>query len=1080
MKKLLAAFAVVMAIGAVHSAQDTTATEPVDHPALASQIKRQPNLSPDGKTVAFVYDGDIWVSAVKGGFARRLTSTVDNEGSPKFSPDGKWLAYRSRRYGHDDVFVMPAEGGPGQRLTWSDGFDDPCCWLPDSSGVVFESWRRDYGADLHVVRLDGGEPWAITDGGFRESEFDASVSPDGKTIAYVRRGGSSSYRRRGYNGSSNNDIWLADFDGVSTSNHRSATSSRAHESWPVFVDDNTFLYVSFSDGVKKSSRKSHFEFGTVDGSSTRQSMHSLVDVREPTVAAGQVMFTTGHYGGWNLNQANLGGRKSNTPEIKIAVDDRTADVSHSTLNRVGEFAVSPDGKKVAFISGHDVWVMPLVKGATPRQITDTLHREKDLSWNDDSQQLIFSSRASGNFDVQVADTTNGEVRTVADTGANCAFAQFVPGAEEIIFVEGSSQIRTTDLVGRSSEIISDATYTGWNRWGGTAYEISSDGQWLLYERENENFDQDFWLLNLQTKKQTRATFQFGNVSSGSFSHDGKRINFVSNQEDDFDAYAIELQEKALEFDEDKGADLFKKPEDTKKDDGSDDKSADKTETKEKKDDKQPEVKIDLERLMERTTRLTTMDGHEWNPVSTDSKTTLFIGNSQGQTNIWKLTNEPGKGPNLKQLTTSRSKKENLRVGPNGKNVWFKDGSRIAQMNAGNGKVTYWDFKATHTRSKREMRLAAYDETVWAMESFFYDDQYHGQNWKHLAKTYRQALSAVGTGDEWGAVMNELFGELNSSHQGFYASDNRSDGGSESVGWLGLRFDQRELAKGLYRVEEVIKNGPCDREDVGIRAGDYIQEVDGVSITGKRLTSKLVWKIGKKVELGVTSGPDTKDKATKAIKPIGRSAWFELLYQRWVEKQREMVHKLSDGELGYVHIRGMNDPSLRHFKHQIGNDMLGKKGVVIDVRFNGGGYTAVHLLEILVKKTWLKRTARDRAGDVSENIYRSVALEKPSCLLINQDSFSNAEIMAEGFKRLKIGKVIGVETAGGVIGTSSYNLIDGSRMRMPVSGAYAVDGENLENNGREPDIEVDNTPNDINAGRDRQTEQAVKTLLEEIK
>jgi tricorn protease len=216
-------------------------------------------------------------------------------------------------------------------------------------------------------------------------------------------------------------------------------------------------------------------------------------------------------------------------------------------------------------------------------------------------------------------------------------------------------------------------------------------------------------------------------------------------------------------------------------------------------------------------------------------------------------------------------------------------------------------------------------------------------------------------------------------------------------------------------------------------------------------------------------------AVKPVPALFESRWW---YDRWIDAQRKMVHELSGGRLGYVHIQAMNEASVEHFKHHLGNDLEGKEGAVIDVRYNGGGSTAVDLLEILVKREWLKRTSRSSDEPLSENVYRSVAWEKPACLLTNYASFSNAEIMSEGFRKLGIGKVIGTETGGGVIGTSAASLIDGSRIRMPMSGAYTVDMENLENKGRKPHIEVDNTPDVLAAGKDVQTEMAVKVLLAE--
>ncbi|MCA8938285.1 MAG: biopolymer transporter Tol, partial [Planctomycetes bacterium] len=234
--------------------------------------------------------------------------------------------------------------------------------------------------------------------------------------------------------------------------------------------------------------------------------------------------------------------------------------------------------------------------------------------------------------------------------------------------------------------------------------------------------------------------------------------------------------------------------------------------------------------------------------------------------------------------------------------------------------------------------------------------------------------------------------------------------------------------------------------------------------------------GRKTVLHLATSPDSEEVTSVPVKPISDRQESGLFYDRWVNWQRDLVHQLSNGQLGYVHIARQDGASLAHFKHHLGNENVGRKGMVIDVRFNGAGSTAVHQLEILFKKQWLMRMPRGGDNPVSENIYRSTALEKPSCLLINGNSFSNAEILAEGFRHLKIGPIIGEDTGGGVIGTSSATLIDGSRMRLPLSGAWAMNGENLENNGRKPDFLVANHPADLDSGKDAQTAKAVEELL----
>ncbi len=1056
---------------------------------VAGRILRSPALSPDGKLLAFVYDGDIWTVESNGGTARRLTITLDNDGSPRFSPDGKSLAFRSRRFGSDDVFVMPASGGEARRLTFSDGAEDPCCWLPDGSGVVFSA-ARDNGRDLWIVRSDGGEPWPISGGGMGVHESNAAVSPDGKHLAYVNHG-ADPMRRRGYFGTSSSDIWLCDFDGTTTRNHRAIAASRSHEDWPCFMDNNTVLFVNCAAGKSKSARMGRLSAVTLDGSDAKGwGGDNALDARDLSIGGGKLSFATGNYGGWRLHVGDLGKRppmKLNTPEIRIESDVRSADVKTTRLTSASEYDISPDGKKIAFIAGGDVFLLPAEEGGVPRQITDTIEREKDIEWDSDSRTLAFSSRKGGAWRIYGIDAGTGKEAFVRGQGAQVSRPQFMPGGKRLASIIDEQRLNVELPDGKSLDV--KAYLAGANMGGGEAFDISPDGQWILFEQPNEIYDDTLFVANVNTGETRQISHMFGSCTSASFTRDGKRVVFACDQEGNFDIYALDLVTPPVEFKEDKLDKLFKDP--AKPAGGSDDKKEEpkgeepkpeepkKEEPKKPVAKKPPETKIDFEGLKRRVRRITSLDGNEFNPICLDDgKTFYFLAAVQGQSNLWKLTIDPDKGPDLKQVTQSRSQKSRLKLSADEKSLWYLDGGTITCMQLQSGKNTTYAFNVEQRRLTRELRAESMSEARWIMGCYFYDKRHHGQNWDALCERYNQALDATSTGDEFGAVMNELLGELNSSHQGFYAADERSDGISESCGYLGARFDALALARGEYRIIEILKGGPLDIPE-GPQPGILLVGINGKPLgKGGVLARELLGTVGRKTVLHLNDKTVFDGARELAVKPVPRGAEAQLHYERWVDAQRAMVHKLSNGRLGYVHIEGMDDPSLRHFKHHLGNDAIGKDGLVIDVRYNGGGYTAVDVLEILIKRPWLKRQAPG-FSEVSENAYRSITLEKASILLINQDSFSNAEILAEGFRRLGIGKIVGVDTAGGVIGTGQFRLIDGSSMRLPGTGAFTVDGENLENNGRKPDIFVQNNPEDIDNGIDRQTEAAVKALLDQI-
>ncbi|MCL4729456.1 MAG: PD40 domain-containing protein, partial [Planctomycetes bacterium] len=619
MNRTLAAVAALLALAAyqpvVPSAQPAPRTEP-ELPPVAERILRQPALSPDGKTLAFVHDGDIWSVPAAGGEARRLTITVDNDGDPMFSPDGRHLAFRSRRHGSDDVFIMPAAGGPATRLTFSDAAEIPCCWLPDSSGVIFMAVLRDGARDLWVVRTDASEPWPITGGGYGSHEAWASISPNGRQIVYVNRAGDP-MRTRGYNGSANGDLWLCDFDGVTTSNHRALTSNRSHDSWPVFADNDTILYSSCAAGPKTTSRVARLAAINTRGEEVRGwGGEAMLDPREIAVGGGKLAFATGNYGGWRLHVGELGKRppaRVSMPEIRINSDVRTAEVRATRLSAASEYEVSPDGKKLAFVSGGDVFIMPTEEGGVPRQLTDTPWREKDVTWSPDSTTVYFTHfeqnrpwlgavRATDNqplrFDGSFPFTTASRARMVGD--------QLWCVADEKALMPFQAP--------RERQV--SGYFHGAHLGSGKAFEVSPDGKWILYSQPNELYDWQLWVAELETGQTRQLTRQFGSCGGFSFTRDGKRVVFTNNEiEKNQDVWVIDLQKPPVEFREDKLDKLFKK-------DG--DKPAEPKETPETGEGetpkpaqprtaaprKPPQTRIDFEDIGRRTRRITTLEGSE--------------------------------------------------------------------------------------------------------------------------------------------------------------------------------------------------------------------------------------------------------------------------------------------------------------------------------------------------------------------------------------------------------------------------------------------------------------------------------------
>lgn len=1121
-------------------------------PEPAAHILRQPCISPDGETLVFIFDGDIWRVNGTGGTARRLTVTEGNEWSPVISPDNQWIAFRSERYGSYDLYVMPIEGGQATRISYADETDIPCCWLPDGSGLIFASARLNHAYDLWIAPIDlsaldpngaeesdaAREPWPITAGGFRNSEFDASISPDGKTIAYTRGGGYTSYRRRGYTGASTNQIWLCDFDGVTTSNHRAARATRSNNCFPRFVTNDRLVYVSFDANITQEASTEELGYSARTGRLAMLGVKnpSVVvevgkrlpndDVRDPSMSApeaGVMVFGTGSYGGWHLYRADIRSNEIKRLDIKIASGKRGQREQVSTLNAVAEYAPSPDGKLIAFTSGYDVFLTAPGSKAEPVRITETVGRELQLIWSPDGTKLIYAARRDDQHGIYEFDLKTREEKLITPEGVVASHPGFVPGGDQeapvMTYIEDETRIVYLKAPEGGERVIAEGRYLFAAFDDSTAYSFSPKGRWIAHTGQNDLGDAIVLVTELATGEEHQVSRLFQNAYAPRFSSDGTHLAYLANQEGSYDVYLVELEAQDRKFAEDELDELLRKvgeepakpeakkpetpqdkpaeaPPEGDKPEGDDAPEADPKEEDPKPADadKQeeeaapaPEVEpIDFERIQDRTRRISTMGGNESDPqVLAKGEQVFFIANdAANKPNIFQLKLEQGAGPSLNQFSRSTSGVSNMKLSADGKWLWFKEGGKVVRTPISKFAPLATGFTALRSTLEAELRLESFNECAEVVRRYYYDTQWHGLPLEQVVSRYRTAIEGTWSPDEWGSLMNEFLGELNSSHQGFTARDTRSDGGRQSSAGIGLEFDPISLSKGEYIVSKVLARGPCDHPEVAISVGDKLLSANGVALDGNTPLSRiLLFRAGKRVVLEVQSAAlDGEEAQTRsvAIRAISPSAQRELYYGIWVDEMRAMVHELSGGRLGYAHVRAMNGESLNEFKHELGDDMESREAVLIDVRFNGGGSTAVDLLEILIKRPWLKRYPRGTGpSGISENIYRSIALEKPSLLLINEQSFSNAEIMAEGFRRLQIGSIVGEETAGGVIGTSSFNLIDGSRMRMPFSGAFTVDGENLENNGRKPDMRVLNHPDELDAGVDAQIKAAVEQMLKEL-
>lgn len=1060
-------------------------------------LARYPSLSPDGSEIAFTCRGDIWKAASSGGVARRLTDHVAYDAYPKFSPDGRWIAFASARWGNYDLYIVPSDGGKARRLTFHEHSDYPECWSPDSKSVYFRSSR--YGSyDLYKIGIDGGTPVRLTTSHW-DSEYFFSISPDGKSMAFCRRGNSGGYRRKVYRGSGNADIWTAALKNP-LSSYSQVTSSEVNEYWPLWSGDGKFMYyVSHESGCPNLWRKS-----LEGGESEQLTRYDTTGVYFPAISADGGLMVFEH--DFHL-YSYVPGEEPKRIEITASPDTKFNEIGIEKIKSgLEEYELSPDGKKIAFTLRGEIWLMAAEEGGYARRLTETDGEHWALEWAPDSEKLSYTRRTGDNLDVIVNVIPEKKETAVAATPKHEGAARWAPDGESIIYCVDDKELWVTDPEGKEHRKLVEGGFRRLTRSASESYNFSPDSQWLAYRDTDDEFRSFIFIVPAAGGERAKVT-DFPSSYLPRWSQDGKLLYFLAVENDNYNVYKLPLQHEEVEFKEDKLDKLFEKekkpekPEPAKKEPGAPDTldepksdgeapagkdekdkpEENKKEEKEEKKKEKLEVKIDFKDIEKRVERVTATNSSESSVLLTpDSKTWVFTSDLYKGRQIWTLPAEKDKPGQLKQLTTSDIPKSNLQLSPKGKSVYYESNGRIFELDLANGKGKAIPFEAELRYDQRKLWKHVFEQAHWLIETGFYDKELHGADWDEANARYREVLPRVSIHQEFDDLLEFMLGELNASHLGYYPKARQDYPVAISTGWLGIELDQSEIENGRFRIAHVYEGTPADNPHSKLEAGEYILKVGDTEIDASvNIYYALEETADKKLTLAVAKEPDSEKTRTVHIKPATYRDISRARYREWVESRRRLVHELSGKQLGYVHVPAMSSRTLDQFTRELRSEAGDKLGLVIDVRYNGGGSTAVHMLEMLYHKPWLRRGFRDVEATISENLYRSEAFEKPTIALINERSFSNAEVFAEGYSRLGLGTLVGLPTAGGCIGTSSVKLVDGSSMRLPAVGAWTIEGENLDFCGRAPDVRIDNTPEDVLKGEDVQLKTAVRLLMEQL-
>jgi tricorn protease len=1007
------------------------------------RFARTPDISPDGKQVVFSYLGDIWTVEAIGGVARPVTMHEAHDYFPTYSPDSRQIAFSSNRHGGYDVFVVPVVGGKPKRLTFDSAADIVQGWTPDGKSVVFASARSpDYPGNMEIftVPVDGGAEKKVS--GFFEAK-ELYFSPSGGKVAYVS--GPGSWSRRGYRGSSNDDLFLANADGTGSIR---LTTFEGQDLSPMWSPDGNKVYYVTENGAAPKCTNivvQDLKGTTPDGPPRPIATHSEEMVRRSRMSRN---------GEWIVYECGsdlwVTGTKSGGSPRKLAIEVHADDKSNTetTINYTKdatEFALSPEERHAVLVVHGQLFLTKLPDGGKTTRLTEHASADHSPVWAPDGQKILFSSDRTGVAELYLLESDDPEhpaltkshkfkTKQLTNSAEEETNPQFNPKGDRISFIRGGQLWWMKPDGTELKLLVADKKVLD--------YEWSPDGKWVAYSRMDGSFASELYLVPADQSKPAVNVSRYATYNADMTWGAGK-IAFISQRRGTYAVHILPLQKPAIEG--------------TKPDPN----------------------EIDFDDIHQRILKPANMAVEGQATISADGTQVAFSASSSG-TDLWVASTD---GKMLNRITTGNQQPHNVRWGKRGSNVvYFLNGAgelRSARTGlagfAAAGEPTKIPFTCKLS-VKREEEFAEMFAQCWRiLNDQFYDDKFHGADWKAIRTKYAPIVPHCANREDLYSLVSLMLGELNASHLGI---SGRLPTADEQTADLGLIFDQKYAGPGL-KIVEVLKRGPADKRGLNLKAGDYILQIDRVDLTPAVNLSKLLnGKAGEGVQLTMKSDLKATESRKVEIIAAPRDKIAELMCDRWVEKNSEQVSKQSGGKLGYIHIPGMDEAGLEVFVRSLYSDNFDKEGIILDVRNNGGGFTHDQVLNYLSGKEHTRFVQRDGGeGGVLRNFDRKWT--KPITLLINNRSYSDAEIFPHAFRTAGLGKIVGQSTGGLVIGTSSTRLIDGSTFRIPRIGVYRNGSVNMDKEGVPPDVAVAVNPEDWARGIDTQIAKAIEVLSKDV-
>ncbi len=1058
---------------------------------------RQAKISPDGQHIAFCYGGDIYVVKASGGEAVLLVGGPSYESSPVWAPSGKSIAFASDRHGNDDVFVVSAQGGTTTRLTYHSAYDRPHQFTPDGQQVLFSSARVDRASnqqypsgampELYAVSVDGGPEKMVS----TTPMLHVAPVPGSARMVYQDQKGYEDDLRKHHTSSVTRDLWIYD---PATNTHNQLTSFTGEDLNPVFAGDaNTLYYLSEQAGTMNV-----FAMDLATKKSTAITTLDVHPVRHLSGAQNGMLCFTHH--GKIMTMAK--GQAPKAIEVKLTNGMWSSGREVLPVQGASEVAVSPNGKEIAFVFRGEVFVASVQEGTTKR-ITNTPEQERSVSFSPDGRAVLYAGERNGSWNIyrsmiERTDEPYFFLCTVIKEEALVSGPEetfqpsFSPDGTEIAYLESRTALKVFNIASKAVREILPASANYSYSDGDQNYQWSPDGKWFLVNY----FTGPKWLQQngLVAADGKSAPIDLSQSGYGAFDAqwmmDGKMITWLTQRDgmknhaswggeidvyggfldplafDEFlmneEEFAIYSEAKKKKEDEEKAK---KEEEDKKAKDKQKDKKKDKKE--ESKTETVKPIVVELEHFKERKKRLTIHSSELSDAyVTKDGSKLIYMTRFEKGYDIWQTNLRTKETKILAKMGTGPGA---MVADKEGKNLFIISDGMIHKLDIEKGESKPIAIKGEMALDAAAERMYLFEHIWKQVKEKFYVTDLHGVKWDVYYTEYKAKVPEVYNAQDFAELMSEMLGELNASHTGaFYGSDQPL--GDKTAG-LGLFYDQDFTGDGL-KIEEIMPKNPVVTSVSKIKKGVIIEAIDGNKITTKTNPYALLnRKEGVNTLLDLFD-PTSNTRWQEVVKPIALGHEYELMYRRWVERCAAIVDSLSGGTIGYVHVRGMDDRSYREVYDVTLGKHAFKKALIVDTRFNGGGWLHEDLVTFLSGKEYISFQPRGQnLGGESDTKWT-----KPSAVVMNEANYSDAHMFPFAYKELQVGPLVGMPVAG--TGTAVWweGLQNGVVFGIPQVGMVDKRGQYLENQQLEPDYHVPNEPSVLSKGRDQQLEKAVEVLM----